>query len=310
MNRRFWGKNAGWKRRNCPGSGRRLRLLFRKTGGIFLFFPLMACPELSPSPSPARSELAARGERGRVFDIKRFSTHDGPGIRSTVSFTGCPLRCAWCHNPEAFLARESAGGAGARDYRVDELVRELERDIPYFDRSGGGVTLSGGEPLTQAPFVLRLLEVCRRRDLHCALDTCGLADPAELEAAARLANLVLYDVKLADPAGHKHWTGAGNRRILENLALLDKLNTPVQVRMPLIPAVNDSPQALDALAELLTPTRFRRISLLPYHKTAEGKYRRLGIPYRMAGVEPPTAGQVESACARLTAAGFAVSVGK
>ena len=183
---------------------------------------------------------------GRIFDVKRFAIHDGPGIRSTVFFTGCPLRCAWCHNPEAFAAVE-LDGSRVRALGVDELIAELERDVGYYDRSGGGVTLSGGEPLTQPEFVEAVLRKCRARDLRTAVDTSGCAEASLVEMAGRLANLVLYDLKTLDNEVHLEWTGAGNAVVLENLMLLDALEVEVWIRIPLVPGVNDGVEDLDAM---------------------------------------------------------------
>jgi pyruvate formate lyase activating enzyme len=249
---------------------------------------------------------------GLTFDIKRFAIHDGPGIRSTVFFTGCPLRCAWCHNPEAFaLCEPGCGQADAclREWTVDELVRELERDIPYYDRSGGGVTLSGGEPLGQAEFVVELLKTCRRRELHTALDTSGCVAAEVLERAARNCDLVLYDLKAIDDEVHLEWTGVSNSLILENLELLDGLDVETWIRIPLVPGVNDDPTAIGEMIERLRGTRFRRVSVLPYHRIAEGKYRRLGLTDRMAGVEPPGEAEVAAVRDRFAGAGFDTRVG-
>jgi len=249
---------------------------------------------------------------GRAFDIKRFAIHDGPGIRSTVFLTGCPLRCAWCHNPEAFALCEPGRdetGTCIRDWTVGGLVRELERDVPYYDRSGGGVTLSGGEPLTQPEFVMELLRECRRRELHTALDTSGCVEPGVLEQAAGLCDLVLYDLKSIDDDVHREWTGVSNALILENLELLDGLDVETWIRIPLVPGVNDDPDELDAMIGFLRGTRFRRVSILPYHRIAEGKYQRLGLVDRMAKVEPPSAEEVEAVKERFAAAGFDPHVG-
>ena len=247
---------------------------------------------------------------GRIFDIKRFSAHDGPGIRSTVFLTGCPLRCAWCHNPEAFALQEDEAARGrVRDVTVPALVRELERDVPYYDTSGGGVTISGGEPLSQARFVGDLLRACRQRELHTALDTCGLVDPAVLREAAALTDLILYDLKAMDAAVHREWTGAGNRQILANLQQLDRLKVAVWIRLPLIPGVNDDARNLETMIAWLSATRFRRVSILPYHRIAAAKYQRLGLPDRMAGVEAPAAARLAEIAARFTAAGFDLRLG-
>ena len=247
---------------------------------------------------------------GRIFDVKRFSAHDGPGIRSTVFLTGCPLRCAWCHNPEAFAnGAETGAHFRVRDVTVPGLVRELERDVPYYDTSGGGVTLSGGEPLLQSAFVLELLRACRKRELHTALDTCGQVEPAVLSEAAALSDLILYDLKAMDTNVHREWTGAGNSRILDNLQLLSCLPVEVWIRLPLIPGVNDDARNLEAMIALLSNTRFRRVSILPYHRIAAAKYQRLGLPNRMAGVNPPSPDRIEEIRARFAAAGFNPQVG-
>lgn len=260
-----------------------------------------------PGTPTDHSPQAAR--TGRIFDIKRFSAHDGPGIRSIVFLTGCPLRCAWCHNPEAFALHGETGG-NFRNITVPALIRELERDIPYYDTSGGGVTISGGEPLFQSRFVFELLRACRKRELHTALDTCGLADPALLTEAASLTDLVLYDLKAMDSAVHSEWTGAENPRILENLQLLNRLDVEVWIRLPLIPGVNDDARNLDSMIAFLSGTRFRRISILPYHRIADAKYQRLGLPNRMTGVEPPSPGRIEEIRARFATAGFDPRVGR
>lgn len=260
----------------------------------------------APGASACQVPQAAR--TGRIFDIKRFSSHDGPGIRTTVFLAGCPLRCAWCHNPEAFALGEHTGG-NHRDVTVCELIRELERDLPYYDASGGGITISGGEPLFQGRFTLELLEVCRKRELHTALDTCGLVDRSLLAEAASLADLILYDLKAMNSAVHRHWTGAPNSRILENLYMLDGLSVPVWIRFPLIPGLNDHAANIDAMLGFLSATRFRRISILPYHRIADGKYQRLGLENRMSGVEPPSPDRIEEARARFARAGFEVRVG-
>lgn len=259
-----------------------------------------------PGTSAPHQPQAAR--TGRIFDIKRFSSHDGPGIRSTVFLTGCPLRCAWCHNPEAFALDADTLG-NTRDVTVSDLIRELERDVPYYDSSGGGVTISGGEPLFQGRFTLDLLASCRKRELHSALDTCGLVDTALLAEAASLADLILYDLKAMDSEIHRHWTGAPNDRILKNLSMLHGLDVPVWIRLPLIPGVNDDEANLETMTAFLSANRFRRISILPYHRIAGGKYRRLGLEDRMSGVEPPSAERIDEIRARFTQAGFEVRIG-
>jgi pyruvate formate lyase activating enzyme len=259
----------------------------------------------APAAAPSRQPVPIPPGHGRIFDIKRFSTQDGPGIRTTVFFTGCPLRCAWCHNPEAYVWHDDPGDeTRVRDLTLRQLIGEIERDVGFFDNSGGGVTLSGGEPLFQAAFTLELMRLCRARELHVALDTSGCVEPAMLLEAAGLADLVLYDIKAIDPEVHRDWTGAGNQRILENLHLLDRQGGEVWIRLPVVPGVNDDPAAVDGLIGLLAGTRFRRVSLLPFHRIGAGKYRRLGLPDRMAGTSAPAPEHLEAIRARFAAAGF------
>lgn len=269
-----------------------------------------ACTEADRPEVLAQAAPQQAARTGRIFDIKRFSGHDGPGIRSTVFFTGCPLRCAWCHNPEAFANHGKTAMPGrSREVTVPALISELERDIPYYDTSGGGVTLSGGEPLVQSHFVLELLRACRQRELHTALDTCGLVEPALLSEAAALTDLILYDLKVMDGTAHREWTGDDNSRILSNLQLLNRLDVAVWLRLPLIPGVNDDPCNLDAMISFLSGTRFRRVSILPYHQIAGAKYQQLGLTNRMHGVEPPHPARLAEIHARFTAAGFNPHVG-
>jgi pyruvate formate lyase activating enzyme len=141
------------------------------------------------------------------------------------------------------------------------------------------------------------------------VDTCGAVEPAAIEMAARLAKLILYDLKLLDDDAHVDWTGSGNARILENLSLLDSLPAEVWIRIPVVPGTNDTPEQIAALVAFLRATRFRRVSLLPYHRIAAAKYQRLGLPNRMAGVEPPSAADLESIRTRFARAGFDVHVG-
>lgn len=290
---------------------------------------------------------------GLVFNIVRFSLHDGPGIRTTVFLKGCPLTCWWCHNPESQAFEPSPmhlenrcrlcgdcvavcpqgaisleGGvvrtsaqcrrcgacveacvAGARQLAgkrmtVSEVLREVERDIVFFDESGGGVTLSGGEPLGQPAFAEALLTACRERRIHSALDTSGFAQRDVVLRAGELADLVLYDLKLADAAAHEEATGVSNALILSNLKALVEAGRNVIVRVPLIPGVSDVP----AMAGVVRRLGLRRIDLLPYHKIGIDKYNRLGMK-RRDGVEPPPPEEVKRIAGELEALGFEVRIG-
>lgn len=223
---------------------------------------------------------------GLVFNVQRFSLHDGPGLRTTVFMKGCPLSCAWCHNPESQdprieyvrmlsrcmrcgrcsdeeLADPVVHGRGRDDVEAcptgafqhvgsvmepNEIVRTVLRDRMFFEESGGGVTFSGGEPLMQAAFVTESMRRLRAEGVHTALDTCGHATWADLGAAALQANLVLYDLKLMDDERHRAATGASNRVILENLQKLTAIHRTVWIRIPVIPGVNDDDANLEATA--------------------------------------------------------------
>ena len=264
--------------------------------------------------------------RGYIFDIRRFSIHDGPGIRTTVFFKGCPLRCQWCHNPESQSAypelilqprRCTLCGAcieicphGAiyrqgeqiltdrekcqlcqscaqvcfaearqftgREMSTAQIMAEIQRDIPFYDQSGGGVTFSGGEPLFQDDFLRTLLRACKQQDIHTALDTCGFAPFETLESLRGWVDLFLFDLKHMDDARHRELTGVSNRLILDNLLALSRLGHAIYLRLPLIPGVNDDEAHLHQLARFASRLpHLQRVDLLPYHSSGLEKYARL-----------------------------------
>lgn len=298
--------------------------------------------------------------RGMLFNLQRCSLHDGPGIRTTVFFKGCPMFCTWCHNPEGIgdaaelmlyenrclscgacsevcpvredgaspvglpwnsaaclrcgacakvcpaEARELAG----REYGIHELMDLVERDKVFFEASGGGITFSGGEPLNQPDFLRACLRACRKRGLHTAVDTCGLAPGHVILEVADLADLVLYDLKHMDSATHRRHTGVGNRRILDNLRILSEAGTDLWVRVPLIPEVNDGEADLDALGAFLASLeRGHPVFLLPYHPTGAGKAARFGSRVGSLPFAVPATERLESARHRLRNFGLDVSIG-
>ncbi len=266
---------------------------------------------------------------GVIFNIQRYSIHDGPGIRTTVFLKGCPLRCFWCQNPEsqiqkqeiffhpskcnscgrcaavcptgashvergpAKIDRKSCTGcgrcveacpAGARKgigqlLTPEEVMRQVTRDIRFYENSGGGVTLSGGEPTAQPDFALSILQKCREAGIHTALDMCGHAPWSTLKGLLAYTDFVLYDIKHLDPGKHQRATGKDNRLILKNARKIFSTR-PMRIRVPLIPGFNDSPEAVKAIARFvkaeLGPVG---IDLLPYNKMGEGKYELLGRDY-------------------------------
>ncbi len=242
------------------------------------------------------SRPATSGVEGVVFRFKRYAIHDGPGIRTTVFLKGCPLECTWCHNPEGqdFRPRQMAGGPATggrpltvgRQVTVARVVAEAEKDLVFYDDSGGGVTFSGGEPLAQPDFILALLATCRHRRLHTVLDTSGFAPPELFLDAARLSDLVLFDLKIIDPDLHRKYTGVNNRQILSNFRAACRAGIPMRVRVPLIPEITATEANLHRLGAFLSTCRAGcPVDLLPYHRIGEDKYRRLGIghPGRIPG---------------------------
>jgi pyruvate formate lyase activating enzyme len=203
-------------------------------------------------------------------------------------------------------ARETTGWAVG----VPELLQSIERDIPFFDQSGGGVTFSGGEPLCQPDFLLAMLEACGRYDIHRAVDTSGYGDAAVLLKAAELTDLFLFDLKVLDPQKHRTNTGVDNSRILDNLRMLSASGADIIIRMPLIPTVNDSEEDIATAAKFIAGLpRPHPVHLLPYHRAANGKYLKLGILYRGENVLPAPEEQVAHAARQLSNFGLTVEVG-
>ena len=191
---------------------------------------------------------------------------------------------------------------------VDEVMAEIERDELFYHRSGGGVTISGGEPLLQWQFVRRLLEACKQRHLHTALDTCGYAQWPVLEKVIENVDLVLYDIKHMAPELHKKATGRSNRLILSNLRMIPP-QTKVWLRFPLIPGFNDSRKNLTELGKLGKEIGVEKVSILPYHKLAEEKYRQLGTRRKLSHIKPPSRKRVQEVQALIESFGLRVTIG-
>jgi len=234
------------------------------------------------------------GATGLVFNIQKFSIHDGPGIRTVVFLKGCPLACAWCANPESqnpsieYCLDPSTGEmkAEGRVYSVDEVVAVCEQDRAFYDESGGGATLSGGEPLMQPKFAIELLGALQRRGIHTAMETTGHVAPAVFDRALDVVDYLLIDVKHHDRAEHRRWTGRDNDLPLRNLRQALQRQTRTCVRIPVIPGVNDQVSDAHAFARLLRSMGVDEVQLLPFHQFGERKHELLGRPYAMAGVPP------------------------
>jgi pyruvate formate lyase activating enzyme len=294
--------------------------------------------------------MAILASTGIVFNIQRFSIHDGPGIRTTVFMKGCSLRCFWCHNPEGLrpgaevqyfpdrcigdgeCARLCVAGAhefveGRHIYHrdlcstcgecvsfcyaealeltgrratADEVLAEVLRDRPFYESSGGGVTLSGGDPLLQPDFALALLQGCKREGVHTAIETAASCRWDDLELLLPFIDLVMMDLKLMDPQAHRAATGVTNERILANARKLAEQGTPLVIRVPVIPTVNATPDDIAAIATFVYELAMvgrqyghyvtgdpPHLELLPFHRLAESKYRSLGQDYRVRDLDAP-----------------------
>lgn len=296
---------------------------------------------------------------GTIFDIQRFSIHDGPGIRTTVFFKGCPLRCWWCHNPESqatarelmireercircreclracpngaisesngslSTALDKCAGCGGycaqvcpsgarevigRELTVPQVMAEVARDVVFYDQSEGGVTFSGGEPLLQPEFLDALLQECREREIHTALDTSGCAPFSVLGRICANVDLFLYDIKLMDDEKHRQYTGVSNGLIMKNLRELSQQGRQIIVRVPIVPGVNDDEKNIRKLGEFVASLAHPpQIDLLGYHKLGLEKYRRLRRAWNLPETQPPSAERMAELAANLRGFGLRVT---
>lgn len=311
---------------------------------------------------------------GKVYDIQGFSVHDGPGIRTTVFFKGCPLRCPWCHSPESQqfftqlswmsarcpgldtcsncidICRKAAiapqdgahdDGSGnlirriridrsvcdncgdcvptcnrralemcGTDYTLEALLGRVLKDVAFYEQSGGGVTLSGGEPLCQPAFVLSFLTALKERRVHTALDTTGHADFDIIKSALPLTDLFLYDLKHMDSERHREATGVPNERILENAAKIAASGGKIQIRIPIIPDFNDSEENIQSTGSFCRSLgeAVVLIQLLPYHNLGAMKHLRIGHGGMLLEANPPKDKAISKIKGILESFGLAVSV--
>lgn len=298
-------------------------------------------------------------EKAIIFNIQKFCIHDGPGIRTTVFFKGCPLRCLWCHNPEsqAFgrqllfdrekcnmcgrclqacgrgavsmsangpvqdpdrcdlcekcvdLCLNSAREVAGWEYSVSEVLAEIEKDRPFYEQSGGGVTFSGGEALGQIDFLAELAGACKNRGISVAVDTCGHAPLASLERMLDYTDVFLYDLKLMDPELHKKYIGKDNRLILENLAGLAARGAVINLRLPLVEGINDGNQNIAGIINFIKGMGIIRVNLLPYHDLGRAKYSRLDRGYRSGQLKAPPAERLAEIKRLFEANGHKVKIG-
>ncbi|NLI52805.1 MAG: glycyl-radical enzyme activating protein [Clostridiales bacterium] len=247
-------------------------------------------------------------QKALVFNLQKFSIHDGAGIRTDVFFQGCNLRCKWCANPES-QPMEPLPGESAKAYTVDELVEELLKDKPFYDESGGGVTLTGGEALLHPEFVLELTQALHREGVHVAVETAACVSEDVFARVLAAVDFAYIDLKHYDDTKHREGTGVGNELILRNIAAALKGKTPVVVRIPVIPGYNDSEANFEGFAKTLTALGAKDVQLLPFHQLGESKYRRLNLDYAYDGTKQLHDGDVSAFAAALTRAGLNVQIG-
>ena len=217
-----------------------------------------------------------------IFNIQKFSIHDGPGIRTAVFFKGCPLRCLWCSNPESQAAGtqpEREGELAGKMYEIDEVMDICLADREFYIESGGGVTLTGGEALMQADFAVNLLGRLKEEQIHTALETSGFAPMETFIKVSEYADLLLFDIKHFDSKKHREGTGADCEIILENLGEAVKRGMNVLIRIPVIPGYSDALDDAAGFANLLNGFSLTKVQLLPFHQFGQKKYEMLGIPY-------------------------------
>jgi pyruvate formate lyase activating enzyme len=264
--------------------------------------------------------------KGLIFSIKKYSIHDGPGIRVTFFMKGCPLSCMWCHNPEGisakpeticktnkvgdreFISEEVAG----RIYSPGKIIETLEKERVFIDQSGGGVTFSGGEPMLQPEFLLETLRLCKSQGYHTAVDTSGYALSKDFVSIIPYTDLFLFDIKHLDDSEHLRFTGVSNVQILTNLRLVLDKGKSVMIRFPVIPGYNDSPGHLKRLRDYISANKtpaLKKINLLPFHKTGSSKYERLKIPYRTGEVLPPSKEKMKELKIFFQGSGVSVKIG-
>lgn len=298
-------------------------------------------------------------DRGTIFNIQKFSVHDGPGIRTTVFLKGCPLNCWWCHNPEsqspnqeimffqtrcvgcgncllncsnnALLMKDGkidtdldkctlcgeclrACPVGAREMvgkivSISEVMKEIKKDLIFYDESGGGVTFSGGEPLVQLEYLKKLLDSCKQEEIHTVVDTSGYVTWERFRVILPQVDLFLYDLKLMDNERHKKFIGVSNDMILDNLEKLSETNQEIFVRIPIIPGINDDIENINQTGKFLAKLNITQVNLLPYHNTGIDKYHRLGVAYELMGIKSPSKEKMIELSEALTRFGLKIKIG-
>lgn len=225
---------------------------------------------------------------GKIHSIETCGTVDGPGIRYVVFMQGCPLRCAYCHNPDTW------DYSGGKEVSTDEIFNDAIRYVPYMKASGGGVTLTGGEPTLQPEFCEDLFKKLKASGIHTALDTSGYVNIDKVKGLVKYTDLFLLDIKHIDDEGHKKLTGASNRKTLEFAKYLSDEGKKMWIRHVIVPGITDDMEEIKKLADFVSSLKnVDRVEILPYHKMGVYKYEALGIPYSLKGINPPDTSKIE-----------------
>lgn len=264
--------------------------------------------------------------KGLLFNIKRYSVHDGPGIRVTLFLKGCPLCCNWCHNPEGISSEVEKVAESkkvgeiefteqaviGKYYTVGDILDLLEKERIFFQQSGGGVTFSGGEPMVQLEFLISALKACREEGFHTAVDTSGYCPENSFIQIIPFTDVFLFDIKHLTEERHIEYTGVSNDLILQNFKMLAESGKEIMVRFPVIPGFNDDPDHLDFMRQFLIDNKRQniiRLDLLPFHRIGSAKYRKLGLPYVMSEVEPPSHARMKELKEYFSKTGLKVKIG-
>ena len=264
--------------------------------------------------------------KGLIFSVRRYSIHDGPGIRVTFFMKGCPLKCRWCHNPEGispfpemviqtnkigereFSKNEEVGTY----YSVEDILEIIDKEKVFFKQSKGGITFSGGEPMLQVEFLLEALKECKKNGYHTGVDTSGYSSADNYRSIIPFTDLFLFDIKHLDDVKHIESTGVSNTGIIENYRHLLESGKDIMVRIPIIPGFNDDTDHLERLKNFISSTKtasLKRINLLPFHKTGSSKYKKFNFPYLMEGIIPPDEEKMQKIKELFMETGIKVKIG-
>ncbi len=264
--------------------------------------------------------------KGLIFSVKRYSIHDGPGIRVTIFMKGCPLSCLWCHNPEGISPDSetvmTTKKVGEREfsfteevgkyYSAEDILEILEKEKVFINQSKGGVTFSGGEPMLQSSFLVEVLKECKNHGFHTAVDTSGYSSSENYRAVIPYTDLFLFDIKHLDEKKHIALTGVSNVSILQSLRILLDSGKDLILRIPVIPGYNDDQEYLMQLRQFISsfaPESISKINLLPYHSIGSSKYKRFNIPNRIEGLVPPSKERMEELKKLFSEARIKVKIG-